>query len=92
MSCTSASPRCRTQALPEWVAAYDFLRIQWLPHTGSAFVTKGTRREWLLEANRSWYLKHRRTCSRVLYSLCVLLSSLTVWSNKLLTAVFYRGQ
>lgn len=74
---------------------HDFLRILWLPHTGSGYVIKGDKIEADKQVNVKTgpsYLKHRRAVSKFLYKYSHLYSWTTAIANKILYRIFFSSK
>ncbi len=74
---------------------HDFLRILWLPHTGSGYVIKGDKIHPDTEVkvnNGPGYLKHRRAASKMLYKYSHLYSWTTAIANKILYRLFFTSK
>lgn len=80
--------------IKERLKKHDFLRILWLPHTGSGYLITGDKisndKEVIVE-NGPAYLKHRRSASKVLYKYTHKFPWFTAIANKLLYFGFFRS-
>ena len=81
-----------TARLDELHAAYDFLRILWMPHTDHGYVIRGNRIDPdtpVTENRGPDYLKHRRKASKWLYKYTYKFPRLTAFANKFLYKAFF---
>lgn len=73
----------------------DFLRILWLPHTGSGYVIRGNKIDLHKKVkikNGPWFHKYRRGVSKYLYGLTIKSPYLTVWANRIIYWLFFRSK
>ncbi|TXD84078.1 FAD-binding protein [Subsaximicrobium wynnwilliamsii] len=74
---------------------HDFLRILWLPHTGSGYVIKGDKIDAATPVQTKLgpkYLKHRRTVSKFLYQYSHRFAWTTALANKILYRLFFSSK
>lgn len=77
------------------LAKYDFLRILWLPHTGSGYVIRGEKVPEDLQIQENMgpeYLKHRRTASKILYKYSHKFPWITYLANNILYQAFFKSK
>ena len=81
--------------LDKYLKEFDFLRILWIPHSGSGYVIKGKKVEDSLQINENLgpkYLKHRRNVSKLLYKYSHKLPWTTFFANNILSKVFFSSK
>ena len=74
---------------------FDFLRILWLPHTGSGYVITGDKIDPEKQVDVKMgprYLKHRRKVSKWLYNYSHLYPWTTAIANKILYRLFFSSK
>ncbi len=79
----------------EMLKENDFLRILWLPHTGSGYVIRGNKLDQgdnVKIKKGPWIHKYRRSVSKFLYGCTVKYPYLTIWANRIIYQFFFRSK
>lgn len=77
------------------IEKFNFLRILWLPHTGSGYVIKGKKikpQEIIKTNHGPAHLKHRRAVSKILYKYTYKFPWFTSIANKILYSIFFNSK